>query len=312
MSIFGQALRAACATALLLSTTAADAQDWKARIPVIRIGILGGENAADRLTNYACWKDKLEAHFNVPVELFPAADYAGVIQGLLAGQLDIANAFSPNSYASIVSQDPDAVEAVATQRQTDGSLGYYSVIIARKDSGLKTVADLKGKTLAFADPNSTSGYLYPSFELKAQGYDPATFFAKTGFAGGHEQGVVAVLNKQYDAAATWSSAIGDESKGYSSGNLAKMVQKGALNMKDIVILWKSSLIPNGPELVRKALPADFKAEYAKVLFDLPKSDKTCFDAIEGGDFADFAPIPAGFYDTVIRMRQEQDAGRRKS
>lgn len=306
-----RALTAICATTMLLATLPAEAKDWKSEVPVIRIGILGGENASDRLMNYACWKDILAKHFNVPVELYPAADYAGVIQGLLAGQLDISNSFSPNSYASIVSQDPDAVEAVATQRQSDDSLGYYSVVVVRADSGINSLADLKGKTLAFADPNSTSGYLYPSFELKEQGYDPEKFFSRTGFAGGHEQGVVAVLNHQYDAAATWSSMTGDEAKGFSSGNLTKMVEKGALNMKDIKILWHSSLIPNGPELVRKSLPEDFKAEYKKVLFDLPKTDKKCFDAIEGGDFKDFAEIPAGFYDTVIKMRKEQDSGRRR-
>ena len=101
-----------------------------------------------------------------------------------------------------------------------------------------------------------------SFELKENGYKPDEFFGRTGFAGGHEQGVVAVLNKQYDAGVTWTSGIGEFDKGYTAGNLAKMVEKGALNMKDIRILWKSNLISNGPNVVRTDLP---KGHTGKVL-----------------------------------------------
>ena len=194
----------ATAAALLLATVAASAQSWKEEVPVIRVGILGGENEADRLTNYQCWKDHLQAEFDIPVELYPAADYAGVMQGLLAGQLDVAG-LGANGYAGIHLQDPDAVEVIGIQQQRDGSLGYYSVMVVRKESGVENLDAMKGNSLAFADPNSTSGYLWPSVELKEQGYNPDTYFSQTGFAGGHEQGVVAMLNGQYDAAVTWTS-----------------------------------------------------------------------------------------------------------
>ena len=61
---------------------------------------------------------------------------------------------------------------------------------------------MKGHSLAWADPNSASGYLIPSASLKARGIDltDGAYFSRTGFAGGHEQGIIAVLNKQYDAA----------------------------------------------------------------------------------------------------------------
>jgi len=298
---------AALAASLLAGT--ATAQDWKSKVPVIRVGILGGENEADRLTNYACWKDHLQKTFNVPVELYPAADYAGVMQGLIADQLEVAG-LGASGYAGIVIQDPDAVELVGVQQQVDGGLGYYSVMVVRKDSGIKTLEGMKGRTLAYADPNSTSGYLVPSFELKEKGADK--LFSKTGFGGGHEQAVVAMLSKQYDAAVTWTSGVGEASKGYTSGNLAKMVQKGALDMADVEIIWKSTLIPNGPEVIRKDLPADFKAAYKKLAFDLAETDKACFNKIQGGDFKDMVEVPPGFYDLIIRMRREQDAARRKS
>ena len=92
---------------------------------------------------------------------------------------------------------------------------YISVMVVRADSGIKSLEDMKGHSLAWADPNSTSGYLIPSATLKAQGIklDDGAYFSKTGFAGGHEQGVVAVLNKQYDGAVTWTSGQGEKSRG---------------------------------------------------------------------------------------------------
>ena len=239
---------AALATSVSTDVLAAD--DWREQVPVFRVGILGGENEADRLKNYACFKDHLETRLGVPVELYPASDYAGVMQGLISGNLEYAGLGS-SGYAGISIQEPHAVEPLVTTEQVDGSLGYYSVMYVRADSPYKSLDDLKDKTLAFADPNSTSGYLVPSYELKSQGYDPKEFFSKTGFGGGHEQAVVAVLNDQYDAGVTWTSGVGEKSKGYSRGNLRKMVDKGALNMDDIRIIWQSNLITNGPRVIRK-------------------------------------------------------------
>lgn len=176
---------AGLAAMVVLPATAQTANDWRKQVPVFRVGILGGENEADRLKNYSCFKDILETRLGIPVELYPASDYAGVMQGLISKNLEYAGLGS-SGYAGIAIQDPDAVEPLVTTEQVDGSLGYYSVMYVRADSPYKTLGDLKGKTLAFADPNSTSGYLVPSYELKASETDPKTFFAKTGFAGGHE------------------------------------------------------------------------------------------------------------------------------
>lgn len=302
-------LGALVAAAIAPSSPPATAQDIKAEVPVIRVGILGGENEADRLTNFSCWKAILETEFGVPVELYPAADYAGVMQGLIAKQLDVAG-LGAAGYAGIYTQDPNAVEPIATTEQTDGSTGYYSVMIVRADSGIQNLGQLKGKSLAFADPNSTSGYLVPEFQLTEMGMKPEEYFGRTGFAGGHEQAVVALLNGQYDAAATWASGIGEESQGYSSGNLRKMVDKGALKMSDIRVVWKSALIPNGPEVIRKDLPEAFKTKYVELLMGLPERDPACFQATQGGEFTKFVPITVQAYEPIIKMSQEQDAGRR--
>jgi len=270
---------------------------------------MGGENEADRLRSYQCLADKLPAAIGVEkVSLFPAADYDGVIQGLLGGTLDYAE-LGASGYAKIALAKADAVEPILTTVQTDGSKGYYSLMVARKDSGFKTVADLKGKKLGFADPDSTSGYLVPLVTLpEAVGMPVKEFFGSTGFGGGHENLVLEVMKGTFDAGTTFGSGVGDFKTGYTSGNLKKMVDKGILNMDDVVELWRSPMIPNGPLVVRTSLNDDMKAKFTKFMLDLPKSDPACFSAIEGGDFQSFTEVTPDFYKTIIEARKATVGG----
>ncbi|WP_159945928.1 phosphonate ABC transporter substrate-binding protein [Rhizobium sp. 18065] len=274
-----------------------------------RIGILGGENEADRLRNYQCMTDKLPAVLGVEkVSLFPAADYDGVIQGLLGGTLDYAE-LGASGYAKIYLAKADAVEPILTTVQTDGSMGYYSIMVARKDSGMTKVEDIKGKKLGFADPDSTSGYLIPTVTLpEAIGGPVKEFVAETGFGGGHENLVLEVLKGTFDAGTTFGSGVGDFKDGYTSGNLRKMVDKGILNMDDLVELWKSPLIPNGPVVVRTSMNEDMKTKFKQFMIDLPKSDPACFSAVQGGDFTGFTEVNVDFYKPIIDARKATIGG----
>ncbi len=274
-----------------------------------RIGILGGENEADRLRNYQCMTDKLPAVLGVEkVSLFPAADYDGVIQGLLGGTLDYAE-LGASGYAKIYLAKADAVEPILTTVQTDGAMGYYSIMVARKDSGMTKVEDIKGKKLGFADPDSTSGYLIPTVTLpEAIGGPVKEFVAETGFGGGHENLVLEVLKGTFDAGTTFGSGVGDFKDGYTSGNLRKMVDKGILNMDDLVELWKSPLIPNGPVVVRTSMNDDMKTKFKQFMMDLPKSDPACFSAVQGGDFTGFAEVNVDFYKPIIDARKATIGG----
>lgn len=275
-----------------------------------RIGLIGGENEADRLRNNQCLIDKLPAVLGVEkVSLFPAADYDGVIQGLLGGTLDYAE-LGASGYAKIYLAKADAVEPILTTQQTDGSTGYYSIMVARKDKGFKTVMDLKGKKLGFADPDSTSGYLVPSVSLPDSigGKSVKEFFGETGFGGGHENLVLEVLKGTFDAGTTFGSGVGEFKDGYTSGNLRKMVDKGILNMDEIVELWRSPLIPNGPIVVRSSMNADIKSKFKQFMVDLPKSDPACFKAVQGGDFTGFVDVTPEFYKTIIDARKSTIGG----
>lgn len=274
-----------------------------------RIGILGGENEADRLRNFQCMTEKLPAVLGVDkVSLFPAADYDGVIQGLLGGTLDYAE-LGASGYAKIYLADAKAVEPILTTVQTDGSMGYHSVMVARKDSGMTKLEDMKGKKLGFADPDSTSGFLVPTVTLpEAIGAPVKEYFAETGFGGGHENLVLEVLKGTFDAGTTWASGVGDFKDGYTSGNLRKMVDKGILNMDDLVQLWESPLIPNGPIVVRSTMNEDMKSKFKTFMTDLPKTDAACFAAIQGGDYTGYAEVNADFYKPIIDARKATIGG----
>ncbi|HWT57151.1 MAG TPA: phosphonate ABC transporter substrate-binding protein [Rhizobium sp.] len=293
------------ATAVLALAVNAGAADLKE----FRVGILGGENEADRLRNYACLQDDLKKEFGFEkVSLFPAADYDGVIQGLLGGTLDFAE-LGASGYAATYIKDSNAVTPILTTKQTDGATGYYSVLIARKDSGYRSLTDLKGKSLGYADPDSTSGYLVPKVTLpKDLGMPVDQFFSATSFNGGHENNVLAVLDKKIDAGVTWASGVGDFKDGYSSGNLRKMVDKGTLNMNDVVQLWQSPLIPNGPLVVSNKLEDGMKAKLTDFFMALPEKDKSCFEAIEGGDYAGYVKVTPDFYNAVIETRRATIGG----
>ena len=122
----------------------------------------------------------------------------------------------------------DAVEPILTTVQTDGSTGYYSIMVARKDSGITKLEDLKGKKLGFADPDSTSGYLIPVTSLPKSlgGATVKDYFAETGFGGGHENLVLEVLKGTFDAGTTFGSGVGEFKDGYTSGNLQQDGRQG--------------------------------------------------------------------------------------
>ncbi|WP_026619736.1 phosphonate transport system substrate-binding protein (plasmid) [Ensifer sp. WSM1721] len=293
------------AVALIALVGQAQAEDLKE----FRIGIMGGENEADRLRNYQCLVDKLPAAIGVEkVSLFPAADYDGVIQGLLGGTLDYAE-LGASGYAKIYLAKADAVEPILTTVQTDGATGYHSIMVARKESGITKLEDLKGKKLGFADPDSTSGYLVPLVTLpESIGAPVKEYFGETGFGGGHENLVLEVLKGTFDAGTTFGSGVGEFKDGYTSGNLRKMVDKGILDMNDLVELWKSPLIPNGPIVVRTSMNDDMKAKFKQFMMDLPKTDAACFSAIQGGEFSGYTEVNSDFYKPIIDARKATIGG----
>ncbi len=285
---------------------------WAEQVPVIRMGLLGGENDADRLARVDDYKKLLEATFAVPVKLMVAADYSGVIQAFAAKQLEIAY-MSPAAYAGAWLESNGDVRPLSVTQEQDGSTSYVAMMYTRADSGITSLADMKGKALAWSDPNSASGYLLPRSEFRAMGIDPepGKYFARTGFAGGHEQAVIAVLNRQYDAGVAWTSGQGDPAEGYTRGALRMMVDKKMLDMKDLRVIWTSRPVLNGPLTVRKSTPAAFQDDMLAFHLALPLTHPAIYRQVDMGKGKGWVPVTHQDYQPFIDMLKDEAAQRRR-
>jgi phosphonate transport system substrate-binding protein len=274
-------------------------------IKEFNIGILGGENAQDRMTSNECYRAKIEEALGVPVKLFTPADYDGVIQGLVGGTLDMAW-LGASAYAKIYLSDEKAVEVKLTKQNLNDSTGYYSIGFARKDSGITKIEDAKGKVFAFAEPNSTSGYLVPAAELLEAHGKLEEYFSEVKMSGGHEQTIVGVTNGDFAAGVSWADGVGNWEDGYASGAFRKAADAGLVDMNDLVEIWRSKLIPEGPMVVRSALPADVKDKVTAITADLWETDKECAYGVAAGDAKDFVPATHDMYSGVLAARKLQE------
>lgn len=170
----------------------------------------------------------LEEKTGLVIESNVATSFAAVVEAMGAGNAHIGWL---NTFAYLLAHEKYGVEArIATSRF--GSTSYKGQIITQADSGITTLADLKGKTFCWVDPLSTSGYIIPRVELQAAGVNPDTDFAKTVEAGSHNNVAIAVYNGECDGGATFVDA-------------RSSVEKDLPDIKTkVVVIAESPPIPN--------------------------------------------------------------------
>jgi phosphonate transport system substrate-binding protein len=283
---------------IALAAVPALAQDWKADYKIVKFGILSGENESDRITRYTPFQEYLEATLGVDVEIFTAGNYDGVIQALAADQIEFAFLGS-SAYAAAYTESNGGVIPLLTSIQEDDSTGYFSIIAVRCDSPYKKIEDLKGKTLAFADPDSTSGYAVPLYNLVQQGFDPANYFAATPFSGSHEAGVQGVVNGQFDAAATY---INNEKNGIPQ----RMETKGMIKQGEICWIWTSPEITSGPFTARANLPQGLIDEMKAAVMAAPTAAPEAFKEMSGAEDSTakgYVEVNHDRYQWIIDMRE---------
>jgi phosphonate transport system substrate-binding protein len=294
-------IAAGLAGASMLAAGAARAADWRSQYKQLSFGISSSENERDAVGRYKPFAAYLSSKLGVPVNVVWGTDYAAVIEALHNNRIQFATIGAAN-YALGHKVMGSMIVPVAVNEYEDGSTGYYSVIVVRNDSPYHSVADLKGKVLAWADPNSTSGYAVPLYFLKKQGVDPSTFFSKTPFSGSHELGVVGVVNRTFDAAADdWVSP--------TASNVTRMEAKGMIPKGRTRVIWRSGLIPNGPYVMRADLPPDLQAAFKSALFALPKEDPEVYQGLGLGPAKAIVPVTAQDYADIIAITEANDRAR---
>jgi len=215
----------------------------------LSFGIISTESSLTLKQLWEPFVERMSKSVGMPVRAFFASDYAGIIEAMRFGKVDVAWTGNKGAMGMI---DRAGGEIFAQAISAGGESGYYSLIIVNKDSKLQTLDDVlknaKDLTFSNGDPNSTSGNLVPGYYIFAKrDLDPRKIFKRT-LNGSHEANALAVANGKADVA-TFNTASWKRLSDTHPEAIAKLR-----------IVWKSPVIPDNPMVWRKALPDDLKAK----------------------------------------------------
>jgi phosphonate transport system substrate-binding protein len=298
-------LAAALALAALLPAAAlAQQSGWQKKYPVVKYGVIPVETQTSTTQTMEGFLKHAMKETGVKWELYTATDYSGVMNALIAGQINLAW-LSGFSYCQTHMDSKGGVEPLVAASEPDGSMGYNAVIVVRADSPYKTIEDLKGKVVARTDPLSGSGYLIPTAAFRAMG-KPVDEYFKSPLSGGHPQSVLGVLKGTYDAAFTWTS------KNDNIGNLRQMMNRGLLKREDIRVIWTSDPLPSPPVVIRKDVPPEMRADMEKLFTGLKNVDMKLAEAVAQGKTGGMVPVSHKDYGLMCQAAaDEREARRRK-
>jgi phosphonate transport system substrate-binding protein len=280
----------------------AQGADWRQQYRELRLGISSAENERDAVTRHQPFAQYIERSLGVPLRIFRATDYAGVVEAMRNNHVEFAR-IGPANYALARRVIGERVAPIAKLIDNEGQTGYFSVVFVKADAPFSTIADLRGRSIAWADPNSTSGFAFPTYYLRRELGDIDRYFGRTGFSGSHEQSVIAVLNGTFDSAATFWSAE-------RVGNVPRMEDKGMIPRGSVRNIWRSPQIPNSPVVLRTDLPDSLRADFTRALFAMPETDAEAWSAFSANQGRGLAPARHEDYLDVIAVTEENAARRR--
>lgn len=183
---------------LLVSMTACTSKKEE----VITMGFVPMRDGDKLVESVKPLADMLTDEIGIRVEGFTASNYVGVVEGLGSGQVDFG-IIPPFAYI-LAHQESDA-EVILTAINKSGEAKYRAQFMVRKDSGIRNFQDIKGKRVAFVDPSSTSGYLFPGAHLINEGIDLEKDIDYL-YSGGHDKSLQLLLNGDVDVAITFVDA----------------------------------------------------------------------------------------------------------
>lgn len=224
----------------------------------------------------------------IPVETFVSTNFVGLVEAMGTGRVDIG-LFGPATLVQAMDRHGAEVILASVRR---GSNTYRSQFTVRCDSGIESFEDLRGKTIAFVEPGSTSGYQFPFVHLKNEyGIDPNVDMESIN-AGSHDAAVLTVYNGDADVSTTFDDARAAIQKDYPDV------------MDKLCVLGYTKDIPNDGVVVRKGLDDDLKQQIQQALMEIAETEEGKALTDELFNVTGFAPIDPAKYDVVRQVSRE--------
>ncbi|PPG08358.1 MULTISPECIES: phosphate/phosphite/phosphonate ABC transporter substrate-binding protein [unclassified Rathayibacter] len=239
-------------------------------------------DSVDTETNYQPLMDYIAQETGKTVEYNESTDYAALIEAAIAGQVDVAS-FSGFTYVTAVNNGAELTPISSITTAEGQEPGYYSQAIVPKGSAITDLAGMKGKKVCFVDPSSTSGYLFPSYNLIEAGIDPETDITPV-FAGKHDVSV-----QKVGAGVECEAGFAEDSE----------VEKS-----DKVEVIAETMVPGAPIVESNTLPDDLKEQLRDILSEVT-IDEIIASGVESADTDGFrsvfyatTPVDDAYYDEI--------------
>lgn len=263
----------------LMVITGMSAADDRQHQP-LRMGLPPMDNAVKTVKKWQPLTEYLAKKLNRPIEIEIEPDYQSIVKRMsraevhigLMGSFIYVQTYAKGNFVPLV------------RRVMNGSSSYSGIIVVRKDSNIQSLAGLRGKSFAFTDKNSTTGYALPVVHLKKSGFgSPNDFFSNVIFTGNHDSALLAVSFGAAAGAAVTTTRFTPENTHFDQ----------------LKIIWESEKIPLGPFVAVKEMGASTIAELRRAFFDLGSSLETrellrnCgVDRFEPADNRDYVKVRA--------------------
>jgi phosphonate transport system substrate-binding protein len=220
--------------------------------PVLRVTTIPEEAATEQVRKFTPIASYLEKRLGMKVEFTPVSDYPAAVEALVGKKVDLVW-FGGFTHVQAQIRSGGKIVAIA-QREEDTR--FQSVFIAKTDSGIKTLADMKGRQVSFGSQSSTSGHLMPRSALLQAGIDPDRDFKRIAYSGAHDATIASVVSGKVDAAAlditVWR----------------KFVAENRVDTKAVDVFFTTPPFFNYNWSVHADMPADLRNRVQKALLDL--------------------------------------------
>ena len=249
---------------------------------VLKMGFVPMKDGDTLIESVEPLTEMLSKELGIKVEGFTATNYVGVVEGLGSGQVDFG--FIP-PFAYVIANSESNAQVILTAINKSGEAMYRSQFLVRKDGAIKSFADIKGKTVAFVDPSSTSGYLFPGAHLIKEGIDIEKDIEYV-YSGGHDKSLQLLLNGDVDVATTFVDARERYEVDFPTA------------MEETELLGYTDYIPNISVTLRGDMDAELQGKIKDALLKIQESEEGKALLIELFNMYGFEEATDSDYDVI--------------